>query len=72
LRFTPNGGYTTFDPSFGYLFMWNTDKQNGAIASYWKGYTGIPLLKIPNEPESIKVSTMSRFDRVAFDGVMPA
>lgn len=73
LRHAPNGGYMTpFNPSFGYLWLWNTDKQNGSLVSYWKGHEGIPLMHIPAEPESLKVHAMSQVDRATFDGVMPA
>lgn len=73
LRHSPNGGYTKpFNPSFGYLWLWNTDKQNGSLLSYWKGHEGIPLMHIPAEPESLDVHAMSRLDRATFEGVMPA
>ena len=73
LRHAPNGGYMQpFNPKFGYLWLWNTDKQNGSLVSYWKGHDGIPLMHIPAEPESLEVHTMSRVDRETFKGVMPA
>ena len=73
VRNAPNGGYMTpFDPSFGYLWLWNSEKQNGSLLSYWKGHDGWPLMQIPGEPESLKVEPMMRIDRAVFEGVMPA
>ena len=73
LRHAPNGGYATpFNPNFGYLWLWNTNKQNGSLLSYWKGHDGIPIMHIPAEPESLEVHTMTRLDRATFEGVMPA
>lgn len=71
VRHSPNGGVTKFNPNFGYLWLWNTEKQAGALMSYWKGHDGIPLMHIPAEPESLEVQPMSRLDRHSFEGVMP-
>lgn len=73
VRYAPNGGYMTpFNPNFGYLWLWNAEKQNGSVINYWKGHDGIPLMHIPAETESLEVHTMSRADREIFKGVMPA
>lgn len=73
LRHAPNGGYILpFNPNYGCLWLWNTDKQNGSLATFWKGHEGIPLMQIPAEPDSLEVQTMSRLDRATFNGVMPA
>lgn len=73
LRHAPNGGYMTpFNPHFGYLWLWNSDKQNGSLATYWKGHEGLPLMHIPAERESLELLPMSRLDRATFEGVMPA
>ena len=64
---SPNGGYMQpFRPGFGYLWMWNVDKQDGSLISYWRGHEGVPLLHIPAERESFTVQPMMRLDKHVF------
>lgn len=70
LRNAPNGGYITpYKPDFGYLWLWNAEKQEGMMATWWRGHKGIPLIGIPGEPEKFDYQRMDRFDRHCFAGV---
>lgn len=73
LRNAPNGGYMKpYKPDFGYLWLWNAEKQDGTLATWWRGHKGIPLVGIPGEPEQFEFHTMGRLDRSSFAGVARA
>jgi hypothetical protein len=72
-RNAPNGGYATpFNPHFGYLWLWNAEKQTGTMATWWRGHKGIPLIGIPAEPEQFDFKQMSRLESSSFKGVAAA
>lgn len=69
VRQSPNGGYTKFSKSFGYLWTWDAGKQSGWMVSWWKGILGIPELDIETIPEEFTKHTLSRYERICFEGV---
>lgn len=68
-RHAPNGGYSQFNKSFGYLWLWDASKQDGFLVSWWAGVTGIPELDIPTQPEDFTKYKLSRWERISFEGV---
>lgn len=72
VRCAPNGGYTKFSTSFGYLWSWNASTQNGQLIHWWQGHTGIPEIGIPDVAETIEIAPMSRWEKKSFEGVAAA
>jgi uncharacterized protein YdaU (DUF1376 family) len=69
VRNAPNGGYTKFAPTQGYLWTWNVDKQSGHLLTWWKGHEGIPELEIEGIPESFELEKLRHWESAAFKGV---
>lgn len=67
-RCAPNGGYAKpFNPSFGYLWLWNAALCEAHMMQWWKGYDGLPELGIDDQPEQIELMKAMKYEQMMFE-----
>lgn len=70
IRHAPNGCYASAKgPDWGWLWVWNADRQGGYLLDWWRGSPGVPALRIAESPAQLQIRSMSPEDVAIFKGV---
>lgn len=70
IRHAPNGAYTSIKGAdWGWLWVWNADKQDGYLLDWWRGRPGVPALRIAETPAQLNIRPMPAADVAVFSGV---